>query len=109
MKQSRDCDNDVRLISQQGFVNGLHYDRRLTRRLAEVATDAGIPIQHAIFRQYSSAGAALIQFGVPSALLAFATRYTHSPYETVAEEDLVWCVDLLQVFLQQGPEIHTLS
>jgi len=89
--------------------DGLHYDRRLTRRLAQVATDAGIPIQHAIFRQYSSDGAALIQFGVPSALLAFATRYTHSPYETVAEEDLVWCVDLLQVFLQQGPEIHTLS
>lgn len=79
--------------------DGLHYDRRLTRYLAQIAGAIGIRVQHAIFRQYSSDGAALIQLGVPAALLAFATRYTHSPYETVAEEDLIQCVDLLEAFL----------
>jgi putative aminopeptidase FrvX len=41
--------------------------------------------------------------GVPTVALAFATRYTHSPYETVAEHDLQLCVDLLYEFVIRSP------
>lgn len=84
--------------------DSVHYDRRLTRYLAQLAAEVGIAVQHAVFGQYSSDGAALIQLGVPSALLGFATRYTHSPYEMLAKEDLEQCVQLLHAFLKRpGP------
>lgn len=84
------------LVHHDGTV---HYDRRLTRVLSQVAKEAGIPIQDAVFPRYSSDGHALIKAGVPTALVAFATRYTHSPYEMLHEGDLEQCVDLLLGFV----------
>lgn len=78
----------------------VHYDRYLTKAISVCAEAAEIPIQHAIFPHYSSDGAALIKLGIPTALLAFATRYTHSPFETLNESDLNQCVVLLQKFLE---------
>lgn len=78
---------------------GIHYDRRLTRDLKQVAEEADIPIQDAVFPRYSSDGLALIKGGVPTALVAFATRYTHSPYEMLHEGDLEQCVELLHEFV----------
>jgi endoglucanase len=88
------------LVHHDGSV---HYDRRLTDSLTQLAADAGIPIQHAVFPRYSSDGSALIKAGVPTALVAFSTRYTHSPYEMVHEGDLEQCVDLLHRFVTQSP------
>lgn len=81
----------------------VHYDRKLTQELTEVAESAGISIQHAVFPRYASDGKALIMGGVPTALVAFATRYTHSSYEMVAERDLEQCVDLLHAFITREP------
>jgi endoglucanase len=60
----------------------VHYDYALTAALERVAAGAGIPIQHAIFGSFGSDGAALMKADVPAAMVAFPTRYTHSPFET---------------------------
>ncbi|NLE75430.1 MAG: M42 family metallopeptidase [Chloroflexi bacterium] len=82
---------------------GVHYDRKLTRALGQVAGEVGIPVQDAVFPRYGSDGQAMIQGGLPAALLAFPTRYTHSPYEMLHERDLEQCVDLLHAFLVRPP------
>jgi endoglucanase len=75
-----------------------HYSRRLTARLVELAAEHTIPIQQAIFQHYGSDGASLIRRGVETALLTYPTRYTHSPIETVDEDDLKRCVELVVAF-----------
>ena len=77
----------------------MRYDRVLTLDLARTAEENDIPIQHAIFSRYASDGNALIEGGLRTALIAFATRYTHSPYEMLAESDLEQCVALLHAFV----------
>jgi endoglucanase len=77
----------------------IHYNRRVNQKLIEAAERAGVPFQHAIFIRYSSDGAAFIRNGIPTGLLAFPARYTHSPFETVHRRDLQQCVDLLGLFI----------
>ncbi|MEZ4708303.1 MAG: M20/M25/M40 family metallo-hydrolase [Caldilineaceae bacterium] len=59
-----------------------HYDHTLTMRLEQVAQAANIPIQHAVFGSFGSDGAAFMKADIPSALVAFPARYTHTPFET---------------------------
>jgi endoglucanase len=80
-----------------------HYSRRLSDTLKEVAHHNDIPVQPAVFQHFGSDGAALIKRGVDSALLAYPTRYTHSPFETVDESDLAHSVALLVAFAKHGP------
>jgi tetrahedral aminopeptidase len=80
-----------------------HYSRRLSDDLIDVARQHDIPVQRAVFQYFGSDGAALIRRGVDSALLAYPTRYTHSPIETVAESDLEHAVALLVAFVEHGP------
>lgn len=79
--------------------NWVHYDVSLLWRLAEVARREGIPVQHAIYENFGSDGAALIQQGIPAALLAPATRYTHSAFEMIDERDFTATLRLLSAFL----------
>jgi putative aminopeptidase FrvX len=83
-----------------------HYSRRLSNSLVALARDHNIPIQRAIFQNYGSDGAALIRRGVETALLTYPTRYTHSPVETVDEEDLKHAVELLVAFATKSEEFH---
>ncbi|MEZ4500960.1 MAG: M20/M25/M40 family metallo-hydrolase [Thermomicrobiales bacterium] len=76
-----------------------HYDRRIIAQLQAVADAAAIPVQRCIFPGFGSDGAALIRTGVPTALLALATRYTHSPFEMLDERDLHATLDLLRRFV----------
>lgn len=80
-----------------------HYSRRMADSLLETGKRAAIPVQRAIFQNYGSDGAALIRRGIETALLTYPTRYTHSPVETVNEEDLERTVDLLTAFLISAP------
>ncbi|MFN8590164.1 MAG: M20/M25/M40 family metallo-hydrolase [Thermomicrobiales bacterium] len=80
-----------------------HYSRRLSDALVEVAEENDIPVQLAVFQHFGSDGAALIKRGIDSALLAYPTRYTHSPFETVDENDLLNSVALLVAFVRRGP------
>jgi endoglucanase len=78
-----------------------HYSRRLSDGLLETARQGEIPVQRAIFQNYGSDGAALIRRGVETALLTYPTRYTHSPIETVDEEDLRSAIALIVAFARR--------
>lgn len=75
-----------------------HYSRALSDRLVQTAKANDIPVQRAVFQQYGSDAAALLKRGVDVSLLAYPTRYTHSPIETVDESDIEQCVDLIVAF-----------
>ena len=77
----------------------VHYDHKLTQRLAAVAKDNHIPIQHAVFGSFGSDGFALMKADIPTALLAFPTRYTHSPFETARLSDIEQLTDWLHHFV----------
>ena len=79
----------------------VHYDYKLTRQLEDVAAANDIAIQHAIFGSFGSDGSALMKADIPSALLAFPTRYTHSPFETANLGDIEQLTELLCRFVQQ--------
>jgi putative aminopeptidase FrvX len=78
--------------------NSCHYSWRLSNALVELAKSRNIPVQQAIYQNYGSDGAALLKRGAEVALLTYPTRYTHSPIETVDEDDLRACVELLVAF-----------
>ena len=78
---------------------GVHYDHTLTQQLVQVAQEASIPIQHAVFGSYRSDGVALMQADIPSALIAFPGRYTHSPFETGHLADIEAMVQWLHAFV----------
>lgn len=82
----------------------VHYDRRVIGRLLDVAAGNGIPIQHGVYPGFGSDGAALIRAGIPTALLAIATRYTHSPFEMGDERDLDAALRLLTAFVTTPAE-----
>lgn len=77
----------------------VHYSREILGELAAVGQKIGVPTQPAVFLQYGSDGAAWIRHGLPAALLAFPTRYTHSPFETVNEGDLLGLRDLIGAWI----------
>jgi endoglucanase len=80
----------------------VHYDHKLTSRLESVAQAAGIPIQHAIFGSFGSDGAALMKADIPAALVAFPTRYTHTPFEMAHMGDIEALVEWLCAFVRKG-------
>jgi endoglucanase len=80
----------------------VHYDHALTTRLERVAADTGIPIQHAIFGSFGSDGGALMKADIPSALVAFPARYTHSPFETGHLGDIEALVEWLCAVVRRG-------
>lgn len=81
-----------------------HYDRRVIDRLLTVASTHAIPTQQSIFPGFGSDGAALIRAGIPTALLAIATRYTHSAFEMADERDIEAALALLRVFVTTPAE-----
>jgi putative aminopeptidase FrvX len=80
-----------------------HYDRRVINQLLDVATSNQIPVQLSIFPGFGSDGAALIRAGIPTALLAIATRYTHSAFEMLDERDIDAALALLRDFVTTPP------
>ncbi|MCC6629354.1 MAG: M20/M25/M40 family metallo-hydrolase [Chloroflexi bacterium] len=80
----------------------VHYDHRLTAALERVAGAASIPIQHAVLGSFGSDGAAFMRAGVPAALVAVPTRYTHSPFETADLDDVEATVAWLAAAVRDG-------
>lgn len=81
-----------------------HYDQRLLWRLADLAEQHGIPVQHVVFDRYGSDGAALIRQGMPTALLTVGTRHTHAPFEAVDLHDIEATLALLESLVREGPD-----
>lgn len=82
-----------------------HYDQRLLWRLADLAAQNGLPVQHVVFDRYGSDGAALIRQGIPTALLTVGTRHTHAPFEAVDLTDLEATLILLEALVRNGPAL----
>lgn len=80
------------------------YDVALTRQLERVAASEGIAVQHQIMLNFGSDGKAFMANDVPSALLCFPTRYTHSPIESVDVGDLLGVLRLLEAFVTTAPQ-----
>ena len=80
-----------------------HYTRSLIWQLSDVAEREGIPVQHAVWESFGSDGAALVQQGIPTALVGLSTRYTHSPFEMYDLRDFDYALDLLQAFVTTPP------
>jgi endoglucanase len=78
----------------------VHYDYKLTRDLEQAADGAGIVLQHAVFGSIGSDGVAFMRADVPSALVAFPTRYTHSPFETGHLGDIETLITWLCAFVR---------
>lgn len=76
------------------------YTRAMICMIEAAAEDAGIPFQRSVFNLYGSDANELVRQGVAAALIAYPTRYTHSPFEMVYEDDLVACVDLLHATMR---------
>ncbi len=78
----------------------VHYDYDLTQAFEQVAGDAGIAIQHAIFGSFGSDGSAFMKADIPSVLLAFPARYTHTPFETGHLGDIEGMVKWIEAFVR---------
>lgn len=87
------------LVHKDSYV---HYDHALTARLEAVAGERNLPIQHAVFGSFGSDGAAFMKADVPAALVAFPTRYTHSPFETAHLADIEALVEWLCALVRRG-------
>ena len=85
------------MIVHKDFIS---YHRPLIRALTQAAQAAHIPVQQAVFTMYGSDAGALIRRGVPAALVAVPTRYTHSPFEMVHLRDVEQTVQLMKSFLE---------
>jgi tetrahedral aminopeptidase len=83
------------LIHKDGLI---HYDYALTRALEECAAANSIAIQHAVLGSFGSDGRAFMQADIPSAMIVFPARYTHSPFEMGDLRDIARMVDWLAAF-----------
>jgi endoglucanase len=79
--------------------SAVHYDHALTTRLARSASDAQVALQHGVLSAFSSDGQFLMRAGIPTAMLTFPARYTHTPFETAHLGDLADMVDILAAFV----------
>ncbi|MFJ4170259.1 M42 family metallopeptidase [Paenarthrobacter sp. NPDC089714] len=75
-----------------------HYDPTLTDALISQAEKNDIPFQHALFTAFGTDGVNLMMQGIPTALLAVPTRYTHSAFEMVTEEDVDATLRLIEAY-----------
>jgi endoglucanase len=78
----------------------VHYDHGLTTAIGDVAIRLNVPIQHAVLGSIGTDGVALMRADIPTALLAFPTRYTHSPFEMAHLGDIAAMARLLTAFVQ---------
>ncbi|MDA1096968.1 MAG: M20/M25/M40 family metallo-hydrolase [Chloroflexi bacterium] len=74
------------------------YTKEITFGLAKVAKEQGISVQHANFQNFTSDGKEWMLEGVPTAMICFPCRHTHSQHEIVEESDLEACADLLSAY-----------
>jgi tetrahedral aminopeptidase len=80
----------------------VHYDYHLTGRLEATAAAAAVPIQHAVFGSFGSDGTAFMKADTPAAMVAFAARYTHSPFETAHLDDIEALITWLCALVRTG-------
>jgi endoglucanase len=83
--------------------HGVHYDVRIIDHLTDIAGREGIPVQHAAYEFIGADGEALIEQGIPTALLGPSTRYTHTAFEMIEASDVEHSLNLLRAFVTSEP------
>ena len=83
----------------------VHYDYRVTKAFEKAAAEGGVTIQHGIFGSFGSDGSAFMKADIPAALLAFPTRYTHTPFETAHLGDIEGLVAWLAAFVRNADQL----
>jgi endoglucanase len=83
----------------------VHYDYRVTAALEQAAAEAQIVIQHAVFGSFGSDGVAFMRADIPTALVAFPARYTHTPFETGHLGDIEALVEWLAAFVRHADRL----
>jgi endoglucanase len=79
--------------------SGVHYDHALTASLERAADQAGIALQHGVYTSFASDGMSFMKADIPTAMMVFPARYTHSPFETAHLGDIIAMVDWLEAFI----------
>jgi putative aminopeptidase FrvX len=79
--------------------SAVHYDYALTQQMEQTANRANIALQHGVLSSFSSDGNSFMRAGIPSAMLTFPARYTHTPFETAHLDDLEAMRDALIAFV----------
>jgi len=79
-----------------------HYHVPLVHQLEDLAVENDIAYQPVLFSGFGTDGSELMRQGIPTALLAPPTRYTHSPYELLNEDDVADCVALTVALMKTG-------
>ncbi len=82
---------------------GIHYDRRLLWRIADVAQAHGVPIQHGVYANYGSDARPFFDHNIPAMLIGVPTRYTHTATEMIEPADVFATADLLRAFATTPP------
>lgn len=80
----------------------IHYSVPVANRLVAAAERLQQPVQHAVFHGFGSDGDSLIRMGMPTALFTFPTRYTHGPYETIHEKDVIAMEEIMCEMVLNG-------
>jgi endoglucanase len=81
--------------------SAVHYDHALTQALEHAAASARIPIQHGVYSSFGSDGVSFMKADMPTAMMTFPARYTHTPFETAHSGDLKAMVDWLAAFVSR--------
>lgn len=82
----------------------IFYDERLLWELADAGKAAGVFCQHGVYSRYGSDAISFMDRGTPAVLVGVPTRYTHTPFEMIHEDDVVATVRLLQAFVMREGE-----
>lgn len=80
----------------------IYYSTAISAKLEAAAKRIEQPLQHAVFHGYATDGNSLIRMGVPTALFTFPTRYTHSHYEMINEQDVVAMHEVMREMVLNG-------
>lgn len=80
-----------------------HYSQKLIWELSDLAAQHDIPVQHGVWEFFGSDGDALIQQGIPTALIGLSTRYTHAPLEMYDLRDFDNSLKLVKAFITTEP------
>jgi endoglucanase len=79
--------------------NTMHYSHELVKRIITTAEKEKIPIQRAVFHNYTTDGVQFASQGQVVAVLAIPCRYSHSAFEAVSLMDVDMTINLVMKLL----------
>ena len=72
---------------------------KLERLVLERLFAIAYALQHGVYTSFASDGMSFMKADIPTAMMVFPARYTHSPFETAHLGDNMAMVDWLEAFV----------